>query len=209
MSWVSKAWGRGGPYGAVGRAIKGKGPQAIVPPDMAPLRADMLQLLQSFLSPGAFTQGGAGSNFFFGGMNGAKQLLNAPSPEMKTFETARPILEGMLTGTGPQFERDIASANQQGGRFSSGNAVMRGEALRNLFNMRGQTAQTLGILAGQAGTAEFDRTMAAQTQILQLLVGLLGMGGQATLGLPVQNDKGIFGDLLKAGTAIAASSAGG
>lgn len=210
MSWVSDRWGRGGPFGSAGRAVGrganfvfGKGPQAIVPPDMAPLRGDMLKLLQSLLSPGAFNEGGAGNAFFFGGVNGAKQLLNGPSPEMRTYDTARPILEGMLTGTGPQFERDIATANSQGGRFGSANAIMRGEALRNLFNQRGQTAQTLGMLAGQAGSAEFDRTMAVQSQILQLLVGLLGMGGQATLGLPVENDKGIFGDLLKAGLAYA------
>lgn len=208
MSWFSDRWGRGGPYGSATRFLTGKGTQALVPADMAPLRADVLKLLQSFLSPGAFEQGGQGSNFFFGGMNGAKQLLNAPSPEMKTFETARPILEGMLTGTGPQFERDIASANQQGGRFSSGNAILRGEALRNLFNQRTQTAQTLGALAGQAGSAQWDRTMAAQSQMLQLLIGLLGMGGQATLGLPVQNDKGLLGDLLKTGITTMAAGGG-
>lgn len=165
-------------------------PVAQVPADMRGLRSQNLQLLQSLLSPGAFQTGGAGLDFFYGGVDGASQLLNSPSPEMQTFNTARPILEGMLTGTGPQFERDIALANQTGGRFSSGNAVMRGEALRNLFNQRTQTAQTLGMLAGSAGNAQFDRQFQVQQQRLELLAGLLGMSGQATLGLPIKQKLG-------------------
>lgn len=137
--------------------------------------ADMLKL---FLGPGAFNAGGYGDNFFFGGMDGARQFAQQPAPEMKAFETARPILEGMLTGMGPQFEHDIAAANSQGGRFSSGNAIMRGEALRHLYNQRTQTADTLFRGAGQAGNATFDRLMQLQSQRLQLLAGLFGMATQ-------------------------------
>lgn len=163
---------------------------AEVPKELQPLRNNMLAMLQAFLKPGAFDTGGAGANFFYGGRNPLEQMLNSASPERQTYDTARPILEGMLTGTGPQFERDIALANAQGGRFSSGNAIMRGEALRNLFNMRGQTAQTLGALAGSAGSADWDRQYAALNQRLQLLAGLFGQGTQATLQLPITKKLG-------------------
>lgn len=188
----------------------GHGAQALVPKDLQGLRGQNIDLLRSFLQPGAFDAGGAGSSFFFGaGGDRGSALLNGPTPEMKAYDTIRPVLEGMLTGTGPQFERDIAAANSQGGRFSSSNAILRGEALRNLFNGRQQTAQTLGMLAGQAGASTFDRTMAVQNQRLQLLAGLFGLGNQATLSLPVENDKGAFGDLLKIAASIYGMKAGG
>src|SRR3990167_3427999 len=195
MSWFSELQlpslpTRGGAKARnkLGNFVFGEGPQAVVPPDLRGLGAQQIQLLMALLSPGAFNAGGAGQGFF-----GVDAFSNAPSPETQTFTTARPILEGMLTGTGPQFERDIASANQQGGRFSSGNAILRGEALRNLFNQRTQTAGTLGVLAGQAGASQFQK----QNQFLQLMAGLLGLGGQATLSAPVEKDRGAFGDLLK------------
>lgn len=182
----------------------GKGAQALVPPDMAGMRKQNIDLLTQLLSPGAFNPGGVGRNFFFqGGAQGASQFFDAPSPEMKTMETLMPLLEGMMTGTGPQFERDIAMANSSGGRFSSGNAIMRGEALRNLFNQRGQTAQTMGMLASNAGQAQMGR----QQMFAQLMAGLLGMSGQMT-NFPVENDRGAFGDLLKLGATVASSAAG-
>lgn len=186
--------------GGVSDWLFGKGAQALVPPDIRGLRAQNIDLLSQLLSPGAFNPGGVGRNFFFqGGSQGASQFFDAPSPEQKTMESLMPLLEGMMTGTGPQFERDIAMANSSGGRFSSGNAIMRGEALRNLFNQRGQTAQTMGMLASNAGQAQMGRAQ----MFAQLMAGLLGMGGQATMQLPVENDKGVFGDLLKAGATYA------
>lgn len=173
--------------------VFGRGPQAIVPPDVAGLRAQQIQLLMSLLQPGAFNTGGAGNAMFFGGRD-----PNAPTPEQTTFNAVRPLLEAMLTGSGPQFERDIAMANSQGGRFSSGNAILRGEAFRHLFNQRDQTAQTLGMLSGAAGQSQRDQ----QAQLTQLIAGLMGMSGQATLSLPVENDRGAFGDILKTGAAL-------
>lgn len=184
----------------------GKGVQALVPGDMKGLRAQNIDLLSQLLSPGAFNSGGAGRNFFFqGGSQGASQFFDAPSPEMKTMETLMPMLEGMMTGSGPQFERDIALANTSGGRFSSGNAIMRGEALRNLFNQRGQTANTMGMLAGQAGKSQMDR----QQMFAQLMAGLLGMGTQSTMQFPVENSTGFFGDILKIAAAVAGAKGGG
>src|SRR3990167_11224544 len=139
---------------------------AAVPKDIRGLRSNQLQLLQSLLQPG-----GQGIRNFFGelgspqtdlqrqSLGGISQFLNQPAPEQRAFDVSRPILEGMLTGTGPQFEQDISRANQQGGRFGSANAILRGEAFRNLFNQRNQTAQTLGLLAGQAGQAPFGRLL--------------------------------------------------
>lgn len=186
----------------------GHGPKAIVPKDVQGLRQQTIGLLQSLLSPGAFGAGGAGSNFF-GGSGGLDDLLKQTSPETQAYNTARPVLEGMLTGTGPQFERDIAAANSQGGRFGSANAILRGEALRNLFNQRTQTASTLGTLAGGAGASQFDRLFAMHNQHLQLLTGLLGMSGQATLSAPVQNDKGSFADILKLIATLGSGAGGG
>lgn len=188
---------------------------ALVPKDMQGLRNQNIDLLSAFLQPGAFDAGGKGANYFFGGgVNGISQFLNQPSPEMRTYDTARPVLEGMLTGTGPQFERDITAANTQGSRFGSANAILRGEALRNLFNQRTQTASTLGALAGQAGSSQFDRMFQVQNQRLQLLAGLLGMSGQATLSAPVEHNDGHLGDILKliatfAGRGGATASAAG
>lgn len=196
----------------IGSWLFGKGTQALVPKDMAGLRAQNIDLLSQFLKPGAFDTGGFGNNFFFGGgggVNGISQFLNQPSPEMRAYDTARPILEGMLTGTGPQFERDISMANSQGGRFGSANAIMRGEALRNLFNQRTQTAATLGTLANQAGSSQFDRMFQVQNQRLQLLAGLFGLASGPTLGAPVENDKGAFGDLLKLAATLYTGRGGG
>lgn len=201
-SIMPAAQSSGNKWGTFGRAkdwlFGGGEASALVPKDLQGLRQQNIDLLSAFLQPGAFDTGGKGADYFFGGgVNGISQFMNQPSPEMHTYDTARPILEGMLTGTGPQFERDITAANTQGGRFGSANAIMRGEALRNLFNQRTQTAGTLGALAGQAGSSQFDRAFQVQNQRLQLLAGLLGMSGQASLSLPVSQDDGHVGDILK------------
>jgi hypothetical protein len=201
MNWLKNAWDHTvGVKGAAGWAF-GHGPQALVPKDMQGLRQQNIDLLMSFMKPGSMQPGGAGHDFFFGkGNNRVDDFLNQTSPEMATYNSMRPILEGMMTGTGPQFERDLSMANSQGGRFGSANAILRGEALRNLFNQRSQTAQTLGSLAGQAGSSQFDRLFGQQNQLLQLITGLFGMSNQAT-NFPVENDKGAFGDILKIGAA--------
>jgi hypothetical protein len=180
-------WGGKNATGKLQNFVFGKGPQSVVPPDMQGLRKQNIDLLMSLLSPGAFDKGGVGNNFF--GIGDP----NAMSPETSNYNSLRPILEGMMTGTGPQFEHDISAANSQGGRFASSNAILRGEALRNLFNQRTQTAGMLGTLSSQAGSSQFQH----QNQLVQLMAGLLGMGGQASLQFPVQNDKGAFGDILK------------
>lgn len=180
----------------------GSGPSPIVPGDIAPMRGQIIQLLMGMLQPGAFNAGGAGSNFFFGGgESGAKTFLNS-APETQAYNQSRDALTAMLTGGGPQFERDIAMGKSAGGRFSSGNAIMQGEAYRHLYNNRTQAAATLSGIQNQ----RFDQFAGVDNQMLQLLVGLLGMGGQATLSPPIDPGKqGAFGDILK----IAAAFVGG
>jgi hypothetical protein len=206
---LGNAWDHTFGNKGAGGWLFGKGPQALVPKDMQGLRQQNIDLLMSFMKQGAFEQGGAGRNFFFGvGPNSVDNFLSRESPEMATYNSMRPILEGMMTGTGPQFERDIAGANSQGGRFGSANAILRGEALRNLFNQRTQTANTLGSLAGQAGSSQFDRLFSQQNQMLQLISGLFGMSQSAT-NFPVENDKGAFGDIMKIGASYFGGRGGG
>lgn len=142
-------------------------------------------------------------------------MLNQPTPEQRALDIAMPQLQGMLTGTGPQFERDLSIANQQGGRFGSANAILRGEALRNLYNLRTQTAGVLGLLSGNAGTANrglveqaftTGQRQSQQSDVetqrrLQLLMQLLGVQQQNVFNVPLQqNDPlGGLGPLLGLG----------
>src|SRR3990167_9882235 len=197
---------------------------AAVPKDLQGLRSGQLQLLQSLLQPG-----GQGIRNFFGelgspqtdlqrqSVGGISQFLNQPSPEMRALETTRPILEGMLTGTGPQFERDISLANQQGGRFGSANAVLRGEAFRNLFNQRDQAAQTLGLLSQAAGQNPFSRLMGAgqfgttlaqqgdvgTQRLLQFIQWIMSQGQGAAFNVPIQQQPSGWDNFLSAaGTVV-------
>ena len=134
------------------------------------------------------------------GADAIGQMLRQPTPEQRAFDISLPQLQEMLTGQGPQFERDLSLANNQGGRFGSANAILRGEAFRNLYNTRTQVAQTLGLLGQGAGQANrglagqaFDvgSQQAMQGDIgnarrLQILLQLLGVGQQTAFNLPVQ-----------------------
>ena len=169
-----------------------------IPPDLAGARGSQINLLQGLLpNQGQLQSGGALQNIMqaFGPLGVPQSdlqrqsagnignMLNANAPG-----SAMNILQGMMTGTGPQFERDIASANQQGQRFSSANEILRGEALRNLFNMRTQTAQTMGALnqggfgIGQQQAQQGDIGL---QRLLNLFGGLLGQRQQSTMEFPV------------------------
>lgn len=173
-----------------------------VPRDLRGLRGNTINMLNTFLQ-----NPDAAMTHFFGQQSdlqrqtrtGISEFLRQPAPETRAWDFSRPILEGMMTGTGRQFERDISTANSQGGRFGSANAVLRGEALRNLFNQRNQTAQTMGVLAQSAGNNPFDRMMRAgafadqdQDRRAQLLSALFGMGAQGTLSLPMVQSPNAF-----------------
>ena len=187
-------------------------PKALVPQDVRGLRQQQLGYL---LNPNSFLQtlGGLGSPQSGLQMQGADALgtmLRQPTPEQRALDISLPALQAMLTGTGPQFEQDLNAANQAGGRFTSANALLRGEALRNLFNMRTQVAQTLGLLGQGAGQANrglagqafgVGQQQAQQADIetqrrLQILMQLLGVGQQTAFNVPIQAGGGGLGGLL-------------
>ena len=196
------------PLGAVKAAFQPGQPTALVPKDVRGLRQQQLGFL---LNPNSFLQtlGGLGSPQSGLQMQGADALgtmLRQPTPEQRALDISLPQLQEMLTGTGPQFERDIALGNQQGGRFGSANAIMRGEAFRNLYNMRTQVAQTLGMLGQGAGQANrglagqafgMGQQQAQQGDIetqrrLQILMQLLGVGQQTAFNVPISQSPSMF-----------------
>lgn len=153
--------------------------------------------------------GGGGGTQGPGGF-GISQFLNQPSPEQQALNTAMPQLQGILSGSiTPDFDRNIAMANQQGGRFGSANAILRGEALRHILNQQNQAAQTLGMLSANAGQGQQRQAGFADLETqrrLQLIMGLLGVGQQASMGGPVVQTRaasgglgGVLGGLLGAG----------
>lgn len=108
-----------------------------------------------------------------------QHFLNQPSPEQRALDVSMPALQNILSGKPgqgvidalqPSFDRNLASANQQGARFGSGNAILRSRAVDD-FNLLGanaaqqgqqtqlQAAQMLAMLSGQAGNNPFERLM--------------------------------------------------
>lgn len=214
------------------------------PPDLHGLRGQNINLLQSL-----FAGGGNGPNSLFAQLFGpmgsdptalqqqataaAGNYLNQPAPEQQAFDQANPFLKNllsvnpgqqMLDALQPHFDRNLAQANQSGGRFASGNAILRSravddynllgaQALQQGTNQQLQGVDALRLLSGQAGQNPFSRIMgagqlgasdAAQAdqgtqRRLQLIAQLLGVGQQASLGGPTvqtQAASGGFGGFL-------------
>lgn len=197
-------------------------------------------------TPQFSTRGGAGSGdptsrleSFFGSLTsplqrqatqGMSQFLNQPAPETRAFDMALPALQqvlgqkpgqGIIDALQPSFERNLASANQQGGRFSSGNAILRSRALED-FNLLGaqaaqqginqqmQAANVLGMLGQSAGAGPFGRLAAAlgagdlePSRRIGLLQSLLGTSQQAVFGQPTTVTPGGAQQGLQAGFGIA------
>lgn len=228
------------------------------PPDLQGLRGQQINLLQSL-----FSGNGTGANSLFAQLFGdmgsnptalqaqstqaASNYLSQPAPEQQALNTAMPFLQnllannpgqGMLDALKPSFDRNLAQANQQGGRFASGNAILRSRAVDD-YNLLGaqalqqghsqqlQGVDALRLLSGQAGQNPFSRIMgagqmgasdAAQADLgtqrrLQMLAQLLGVGQQAALGGPIvqtQAASGGFGGLLGGllGTGLGAFAGG-
>ena len=195
-----------GLFGQAGMAAGGqRGPQA----NAFLGGVDPLARLQSFFG----TLGMPQSDLQRQTNTGISQFLNQPAPEQRALNVAMPGLQEILQGGGPQFERDLSLANQQGGRFGSANAIMRGEAFRNLFNARDQAAQTLGMLSQAAGQNPFQRLLggygigqagAQQADIetqrrLQLLMQLLGVGQQTAFNVPITQGQSFLDQLGQLG----------
>lgn len=213
--------------------------ESFTPPDLQGLRGGGIDFLSSILRG----QTGPGSQFgsLFGNMGtpttdlqrqslgGISQYLNQQAPEQRALESAMPFFgnllgtnpgQGMLDALKPRFEQNLAQANQQGGRFGSGNAILRSravddynllgaQALQQGVNQQLQGTQALALLSGQAGQNPFQRLMGGygvgQQQAqqmdnetirrLQLLQGFLGMGLQSGLQSPVVQTQQASGGL--------------
>ena len=247
MSWVSEF---------LGTSPKPAKYDVFVPEDMKGTRAGALDLLRRFQAdPQGFVQQ------YFGNMGSPLdplqqqtmgligQSFNQTAPEVQALQQANPFLLSLLqpgaAGLGqfedlmrPAFQRNLAQANQQGGRFGSGNALMRGNAvtdfnalLGNQINQQAQqglsAANLLGQLAGQAGQNPFQRLMggfgigqaaAGQADLetqrrLQFLQYLTNAFLETGLGSPVvqtQQGRGAGGfiDVLNAGAGAAKAYTG-
>lgn len=139
---------------------------------------------------------------------GIKQFLNQPTPEQQALNTALPGLQEMLSGgASPQFNQDLALANQQGGRFGSANEILRGQALTGLWNQRNQAANTLGMLSSAAGQGQSRQAgfMDMETQRrLQLLMSLLGTSQSASFNLPFVTQPSVLDTIGQIGGTAAA-----
>jgi hypothetical protein len=132
----------------------------------------------------------------------ANRMLTQQSPEMRAFEASQSasgaipfdntqFLQGMLGQNPalavqqllqPQFEQSLAQANQTGGRFGSGNALMRGQAVgmnqATLAQLLGQGVNQQLTAAGQLGQ-QAQASRLSQLQGLGLMGQLAGQAGGA------------------------------
>lgn len=203
-----------------------------IPEDIQGLRKQQIDFLGNLLKPGGFQtitdyvgQLGSGPNALQRqATGGISQFLSQPAPEQRALDVSMPALQAILDGKPgagvidalqPTFERNLANANQQGGRFGSANAILRSRALED-FNLLGaqaaqqgqqtqlQAAQALALLSGQAGNAPFQRLTQAhgvgaadaqqadlETQRrLQIMMALLGSAQGAAFNIPFVQTQG-------------------
>jgi hypothetical protein len=124
--------------------------------------------------------GNVGKQNYFGGAEGVFNRLEGFNPFGAAQGSMEGILganpgQGMLEALRPHFERNMAAANQTGGRFGSANAIMRSRALDD-YNL-------LGAQALQRGT---DQQIAAAGQYGAMgnsLIGARSAAGQGLLGV--------------------------
>lgn len=129
------------------------------------------------------------------------------------YKQAQTALNGILGNPGegfrPDFERSLAAANQQGGRFGSANALLRSTAL-NDYNSKAIQAQ-LGAAQGiqglgaqqsndytsayNMGTAQANQAASGQQQAIQLLLNQLQTAQSATLGAPTTQQPSFLQDV--------------
>lgn len=111
--------------------------------------AQLDQILQSLGGLG----GGGGINFGPSGL-GISQLQQLASSNPG---------QGVVQALDPSYQRNLAAANQQGGRFGSGNAILHSRALDD-YNLAAQQAMQRGV----------DQQTAAASAL-----GQLGLGGDS------------------------------
>lgn len=204
----------------------GGGPQQGFQPDLG---GDPTKRLESFFGGLGFPTTGLQQQ----SVDALGNMLRQPAPEQRALDLSLPALQGILGGNPgqgvisalqPTFERNLASANQQGARFGSANAVLRSRALDDFnllaanaaqqgVNQQISASQALGMLAQAAGQNPFERAqgafgvgsqLAGQNDVetqrrLQILLQLLGTAQSATLGLPVTQNPGFAQNALSGG----------
>ncbi len=164
--------------------------------DLKGIRQNQVDLLSHLLKPGGWKD----LEQYFGpltgpttGLNRQAEGGNTMTPQARALEVSLPMLNNIISGKPgqgvidalqPSFDRNLATANQQGARFGSGNAILRSRAVDD-FNLLGakaaeqgqqtqlQAADMLRLLSGEAGqTADLENQRRLQ------LMGLLLGGGQ-------------------------------
>lgn len=155
--------------------------------------------------------------------NQISQFLNQPAPEQRALDASMPALQdilnskpgqGVMDALQPHFQQNLAMANEQGGRFGSSNAILKGQAV-NDYNLLGaqaaqqgqqtqlQAANALQMLSGQAGQNPFARLLggaqAGQNdanqadqgtqRMLQLMSMLMGGAQQSAFNIPFTQTK--------------------
>ena len=212
-------------FSALGNT-KGAKTGVAVPPDLQGARGSQIDLLQRLLqgSPGNALAGIQSAFPNLGvpqtdlqrqSAGGISQFLSQDSPYMQTINKAFPALQAIMSPqNNPLFQQGLSLANQQGGRFSSGNEILRGQALTNMFGMANQAAQTTGML-GQEVMGNFGQAFGVGQQqaqqgdiglqrMLQLFGGLLGLRQQATMGLPITQTPNFLQSFGGAGMGLSA-----
>lgn len=107
---------------------------------------------------------GLGNYNPFGAAQSSMEKLLATNPGMQGMDALRPLLD-----------RNLAAANQQGGRFGSANAILRSRAVDDN-----------NLLAAQMYQKGVDQQIGAAGQYGQMgssLIGARGMGAQGLLGV--------------------------
>ncbi len=111
---------------------KGGGASANVPRDVQGLRQNQISMLNSFLQSGD-------KNMFLNNMFGG-QLTNGLQRQagqyFQNYVGMQRPEQRTLDALTPYFQRNLAMANQSGGRFGSANAIMRSRAVDD-WNMLG------------------------------------------------------------------------
>jgi hypothetical protein len=167
------------------------------------------QAQQGFGGAQDFFKNLAGQNLFGGVEGGANQLKNAnyfdPAKgvfsrleNFNPFGAAQASLEGQLgtnPGQGvldalrPQYERNLAEANQTGGRFGSANAILKSRAVDD-YNL-------LGAQALQQGVSQQQNAAGILGSIGNSLIGARSAAGQGMLGVG-QGQAGLASNALQA-----------
>lgn len=182
--------------------------------DLKGIRQNQIDLLGQLLKPGGWKN----LEQYFGPLTGPVSGLNRQAdggntmaPEQRALQLSQPMLENIINGKPgqgvmdalqPDFLRNLSTANQQGGRFSSGNEILRSRAVEDFSKLGAQAAQQgqqtqlqaadmLRLLSGQAGE-QGDLENQRRIQLMGLLLG----GGQGVAFGPGTPQGGIGNQLL-------------